>query len=299
MLVFFNAASFDNQGTSIHQSGELLLTMMRAVESLLSIGATPDRIYRDSEVRDRPLTPDASFKQVLAALQKRIKNEEAEYLQGKGGKGALSEAVVSSDDFTRFLHFLTEWPLASEQFRDESFICLYGERDVSYEATGYAAHFTQQIFEGTGSTAAVVSLKGCAAFADVWLRVTYIGDRKEEQRAVWNVTTADDVQAVRRIFEHNPKHDVARVVEGGISVAAMDLRGEEAQRLLNKAVQLPPPHDSRLYARHNGRIYVFPCHDANRRAYHGYPVTPAELRSRAGVVCSALYRSLRWQELKP
>lgn len=298
MLVFLNAASFDNQGTSIHQSGELLLTMLRAIESLVGIGAAPERIFRDSEVRERPLTPGGSFKQVLAALQRRILDEEAEHLQRQGGKGRPSNPPVTADDLTRFRRLLTEWPLASELLGDQSISCRYGERDVSYEATGFAAHFTRPIFEGTGSTAVVVSLSGCAAFADTWLNVVYTGD-SEEDRAVWNVTTGEDVQAVRRIFEHNPKHNVAKTGKGGASVAAMDLRDAEAQRLLNGAAQLPPPYESRLYARHNGRIYVFPCHAPERRAYHGYPVTPAELRSRMGDVCSALYQQFGWEELKP
>jgi hypothetical protein len=298
MLVFLNAASFDNQGTSIHQSGELLLTMMQAVEGLLRIGAAPERIYRDNEVRDRPLTREGSFKHVLAALQKRIKDEEAEQLQHREARGESHEAVVSSDGFSRFLRHLTASPLAGEKFGDQPISCLYGERDVSYEATGYAAHFTRPIFEGTGGTAAVVSLKGCAAFADQWLNVVYMSDG-EEDRAVWNVTTGDDVQAVRRIFEHNPKHNVAKAGKGGASVAALDLRDDEAQRLLNGAARLPQPHDGRLYARHKGRIYIFPCHEPERRAYHGYPVTPAELRSRMGDICSALYQHFGWEELKP
>jgi len=298
MLVFLNAASFDNQGTSVYQSGQLLLRMMAAVERLFGIGAEASAIYRDSELRDRAIMEGRTFKHVLVALQQQIRRDEAEQLRRQAAAKEQLDLPATVLRFSQFLSYLTQSPLANEEFDKQQFGCLYGNRDVSYEAIGYVAHFTRAVFEGTGSPAVVVSLTECPPFAATWLDVVYMQGKREEPRIVWNVTTADDVVAVARSFEHNPKHDRATVIDG-VRIAEMDLRGVEAQRLLNQAVQLPAPHDRRLYARHNGWIYVFPCHENERRAYHGYPITPAELRQRMSEICSALYRHLQWEELRP
>lgn len=298
MLVFFNAASFDNQGTSLHQSGQLLRGMMEAVEQLIAIGAEPSAIYRDGEVRDRQIAPGHTVKQATNALRQQIKREEEAQLQQQAAEG-LPDLPPLALRFSQFLSYLTQSPLASEQFADQQFDCLLGDRDVSFEAVGYAAHFTRDVFEGTGSAATAVSLEGCPPFDAEQLTVTYMQEVLEEPRIVWNVCTSAQVAAVARTFEHNSKHDVAHTLSDGTEIAAMDVRGPAAQQLLNRAVRLPLPNEDRLFALHKGRVYVFPCHRPEERLYHGYPVEPTELRRRMADVCSALYRFFNWEELRP
>lgn len=297
MLVFFNGASFDNQEGNIHDSGSLLLVMMEAVEKLITIGARPTTIYRDSEIRDRTFVKGSTFRQVTDVLRRKVKVEDEERaLQQTMVPAEQADLQVVSIRLSQFISYLTQSPLASDKFGEHVFDCLYGDRDVSHEATGYTAHFTQDFFEGTGSTAVAISLQGSPLFAPGWLNILYMQSNLEETRAVWNVTNAADVASVARTFEHHDKHTKATVVDG-VTIAAMDLCGMDAQDLLNKAVKLSG--EDRLFARHKGRIYVFPATRKEDRLYHGYPVEPLEVRQRMTDIASALYRHFKWEELKP
>jgi hypothetical protein len=284
------------RGTNIYQSGELLLTMLATVEHLINIGVTSREFYRDSEIKNRILLEGVRFKDIVESLRKRIKDEEQEHIRRQAAAKEQLDIPLTALRFSQFLNYLTQSPLASETFRDQVFDCVYEERDVSLEATGYAAHFTQRMFEGTGGTAAVVSLDNHPMFNRQWLSVLYSCGEQTEDRDVWNVVRSEHVRDVYRTFEHNPKHTKATVVDG-MTVAAMDLCGTDAQNLLNQAASLPG--EDRVFARHQRRIYVFPCHRKETRTYHGYPVEPAELRQRMSDIASALYRHFKWEELKP
>ncbi len=83
-------------------------------------------------------------------------------------------------------------------------------------------------------------------------------------------------------------------------VSAMDLKPDEAQQVLDRAVEIPG--ESRLFARYKGFIYAFHFHEqrGNRRIYHGYRVdNPSQLRTRMAYICDLLYKELRWEELAP
>ena len=82
-----------------------------------------------------------------------------------------------------------------------------------------------------------------------------------------------------RVFERNPKHDL--IVENNY-IAGLDLSDEEAQEVLDLAVQ--PDKEKRLYGYcpRTGKFYVFPPHTDSH--YHAYPIDIGEIRSRKQVL---------------
>ncbi len=67
-----------------------------------------------------------------------------------------------------------------------------------------------------------------------------------------------------RIYEPNPKHSMSAYMRKGVEVSVMDLPDDEAQAVLNMAVEL----NGCYYARYNGKYYQFPNTRIN--IYHGF-----------------------------
>lgn len=116
-----------------------------------------------------------------------------------------------------------------------------------------------------------------------------------EDRSVWNVRTAQCVQDVRRTYERNDKHEET-AASMGVRGSVMRLDQDTAQRLLHQAAALPD--EERLFARHEGKIYIFACHDGSRRCYHGFPVDIAEMKTKRADICSLLRKHFGWAELR-
>lgn len=297
MDVFFNGASFAQQATSLHHAGELLKRMMLAVEALVEIGADEQRMYRDEQVQDRLLTPEHSFKAAFDFRYKQIVAEQQAQAVA-GATGVRTRLAPERDRFRRLLARLTQSPFAADVFDAPGYVVDYEDIDVTYAALGYAAHRTKAVFEGTGSTAVVVSLDECSAYNAAWLAVSYLVDGSDaiEQRAVWNVRTPDCVGRERRLYQKNSKHDVPSHW-AGVEISPMHLDDRGAQRVLDRAVKLP--NEPRLFARHEGRMYVFPCHLHNEHGqwYHGFSVRPASLRQADSPIYNQLQKLLGWPEL--
>ncbi len=297
MRVFFNSASFVGQATSPHYGGELLMDMMRAVELLVELGASDKSMYRDDSVSGKQIVAGSTFKAIVDFRYRQIKEEEEARVRVLEASGASADLVVEYERFSRFIGYLSKSPYAGEEFAEHEFECLLDRDDVRYTAIGYTAHFTEQIFEGTGGTAVMVSLDGCERFAMPSIEVLYARGKEPETRSVWNVATGQAVEQVKRTYEPYGKHDRS-VPTIGVRDSEMDLDRNEAQYVLHRAVKLPG--EDRLFARHEGRIYIFPCHhqDESRRLYHGFRIEPADLRSRDGEIYSQLRKHFGWKELQ-
>lgn len=296
--VFFNSQSCDSQASSRHAAGALLQQMMETVEHLDAIERsleTPIFTRRDYQLRDnlhvycrdepfesRKLTHKDTFQDIV-----------------KYWLNHLRESPDSTRDrFRKFVRNLTSSPLASEVFpdADTQWQRIDNNKDISWTALGYAAHFTSLICEATGGGAAVVSVGGIDEYDTMAIKVQHACS--QEQRLVWNVSHPDHIIAQRRWYEANPKHPPESTMQGYVS--AMNLKDEEAQQVLDRAVEIPG--ESRLFARYKGFIYAFHFHEqqGNKRIYHGYRVDdPGQLRTRMADICNRLYKELRWEELKP
>lgn len=85
-----------------------------------------------------------------------------------------------------------------------------------------------------------------------------------------NIVNEDHIKSYKhllgiRIYEPNKKHRKEAYVDAaGRYVDAMDLNEEEAQKLLNKAIEI----NGNLYGKRHGQYYCFQKHHDNY--YHGY-----------------------------
>ena len=303
MLVFINADSFNNQGTSAHHAASLLRTTMEAVERLQMIGDRKPQMYRDRELRDCRLAKDVRVKDAFAALKAQIKEQEQQALISKAPLRSPGELAKDADRFSKLLSAMTDAPLASEVFVAEQFESKYGDEDVSYKAPGYAAHFTRLTCEGVANTAVVVSLSEHPQYREPQITVLYGAQEQWKKRAVWNVAQPYHVHARRLRYDHNSKHPPAAEIKDFVS--SMDLKSDEAQYVLDHAVALEGERP--VFARYQGQIYIFPRHvdrheqhPDSQALHHGYKVAdPRQMRSRMVDVCNRLFEALQWPELKP
>lgn len=303
MRAFINTASFEAQASNVQHGGRLLVTMMEAVEELLTIGVSQQSLYRDDLIHNCTVVPGLSFNQLTTAQYKQIKQDEEAAIQEQVARGAAPTPPATASRFSKFLRYLTDSPLASEAFAEAQFTCEHAGDDVSYRAAGYTAHFSQQVFEGTRSTAVTVSLSEHPRYRDEELNVLYQNDSTLEERWIWNIAHPDQIIAARRWYDHNAKHPPDADIRDFVS--AMDLPPAEAQRVLDQAVALEG--ERRVFARYNGFIYIFPCHyqrnpqhPTGKSLYHGFRVAnPRTMRSRMVDVCNQLVRHVGWKELRP
>lgn len=288
--IFINAASLVGQAQDLHQAGQLLNTMMETYDDLKKICVQGHSLYRDEPLENKQIVEGNTFRNVVDFRRKQI--DEAQEQQA----AAVGDVTPERERFGRFTRDIARCPIAVQEFGHQKFECLLESEEVQYKAIGYTAHFTSTLFEGTAGTAAMLSMHGCATYSSARIEVLYASDTDFGLRQVWNLTQRQDVADVRRNYAHNPKHSRATVVDEMI-VSEMDLCGEDAQRLLHRATTLEG--ERRLFARHNGRVYIFPCHDEARREYHGFPVEPAEMKRRMRSICDRLYKCFGWEEFKP
>ena len=92
----------------------------------------------------------------------------------------------------------------------------------------------------------------------------------DESVNVRNISTDSHLSTYKgllgiRKYENNPKHGKNPYYDAaGRYVDPMDMTEQEAQELLNNAVEI----DGKLYGKHNGKYYCFQNHHDN--CYHGY-----------------------------
>jgi hypothetical protein len=276
MKLFINGQSFVGQGATPYSAGDLVLTLMDAILALLPLTRGEGNVYRDDVLHYKELAPGLTL---------------GDWIKGY----SIARAGKDRAKLTLFLRCITQSPIAAEKFAMESFECYRNGEDVTYSAVGYAAHFTRPYFEGTYASAAVASLSQCREFEGPAIDVSYSGSSGQGQtRSVWNVLSPANVAQVRRIYEPNVKHDEFSA-SIGVQGTPMDLQSEDAQIVLDSAVQLPG--ERKLLGRYRGRIYVFHVHRPELRQYHGFPVTSDELRRRMPDVYQQVRKHFGWEEL--
>lgn len=104
-----------------------------------------------------------------------------------------------------------------------------------------------------------------------------------------NISRTDHIEVHRiplgiRIYQRNPKHKKVETSIGkGLKAAPMTLEDDEAQELLNTAIQIDK--ERTLYAVQEGKCYAFPEHEPGKKIYHGYElVNPSDLiKSKLGL----------------
>lgn len=296
--VFFNSQSCNSQAPSQHDAGNLLQQMMETVEHLDAIERSDhDSILtnRDPHVRDNlhEYYRDGHFESQLLTETHTFKNIVEYWLHY-----LRKSPDPTRDRFLKFVRNLTSSPLAREVFPDTAtqWKRIDNNEDISRTALGYAAHCTSLICEATGGGAAVVSISGSKKYDMMAIEVQSL--HTNERRLVWNVAHPDHVIAQRRWYEAHRKHPPDPTLQGYVS--AMDLSDEEAQQVLDRAVEIKG--ERRLFARYRGFIYIFSFHDhrGNKRMYHGYRVDdPRQIRTRMVDICNRLYKDLQWEELAP
>ncbi|WP_157042694.1 hypothetical protein [Roseiflexus castenholzii] len=234
--VFFNSQSCNSQAPSQHDAGILLNQMMETVEQLDAIERSDhDSIltnrdphvrdnlhgyYRDGPFESQRLTATHTFKDIVRYWLNHLRNSPD----------------LALDRFRKFTLHLTSLPLASEVFSsvNTQWQRVDNNEDISWTALGYAAHFTSLVCEATGGGAAVVSISGIAKYDTMAIEVQRL--HTDERRLVWNVAHPDHVIAQRRWYEAHRKHLPDPTLQGYVS--AMDLSDEEAQQVLDRAVEI-------------------------------------------------------------
>jgi hypothetical protein len=139
----------------------------------------------------------------------------------------------------------------------------------------------------------LLSIRDCNAFPQGSVQVDYCeqGESLRPCRLEHFVVSAD-VTAKRRVYEPNEKHKTTSTQNSGVRIAAMDLRPEEAQRVLDCAQFIP--NERRVFSLYGRKIYVFFEHTPQH--YHGYLVeNPREYQTRDAVIYNQL-RDWRWVE---
>lgn len=294
--IFINAASLNSQARDFHHAGQLLATMMESYNQLIAMCGDYS-LYRDEPIEAKQLLKDKSFREVVNFRYKQIEDEQAQQAITQGDIG------IERDRFRNFLKKIAQWPFAADVFNTEQFECVLNSEDVSFCAIGYTSHFTRTFFEGTAGTAVLLSMNECREYSEVYIHVIYANTSIVEERYVWNVCTPQHVISRRRWYQDNVKHPPTGDIADFVSI--MDLNSEEAQSVLDSAVELEG--ERRVFARYKQRIYIFPCHvqrnDDNpesRALYHGFLVGDTrKMRSSMGDVCAKLYKYFRWKELAP
>lgn len=103
---------------------------------------------------------------------------------------------------------------------------------------------------------------------------------------------ATDAAIKRRVYEASDKHKTTPTQNSGVRIAPMDLRAEDAQRVLDNARVIP--REKRVFSLHSRKIYVFFEHTPQH--YHGYLVeNPREYQSRDADIYNQL-RAWGWVE---
>ena len=98
-----------------------------------------------------------------------------------------------------------------------------------------------------------------------------------EEVSIKNISRKEHIQLYRsmpgiRCYEPNKKHRRKPYIDAaGRYVDAMDLNDEEAQKLLNHAIEI----NGNLYGKKNGQYYCFQRHHDN--CYHGYQSNELEV----------------------
>lgn len=158
-------------------------------------------------------------------------------------------------------------------------------------------------FFGTHRPTALLSLGCSSGFQDEELVVQFILSEKRKpvkakerkaakqsgrdntNRTIWNVTREQQVYQVRRRYKANSgKHATDDRLDGYIS--AMPLSEDRACQVLAEGVLLPK--ETRIFGKHEGKYYIFPCHDKHNNEFHGFCITEKDLRSRLGDVHAQL-----------
>jgi len=303
MLVFINAASFDKQGTSVHHAAQLLRTTMEALERLQQIGNRQPEVYRDAELHGRDMADGVKVKQAFAALRSQIKEQEEQALMRGAPAAEVDLLAKDANRFTKLLTTITDSPLAPDIFDVEQFESEYQGENVSFQAAGYAAHFTFRMCEGVANSAVILSLSEHPRYREPALTVLYIREDQLEERSVWNVAHPHHIRIRRLQYDHNQKHPLSADIKDFVSV--MDLKPEEAQFVLDHAVALEG--ERRVFAHYNGAIYIFPRHLERREQHpdsqalhHGYKVAdPRLMRSRLIDESNQLCKLPGWEMLRP
>ena len=124
----------------------------------------------------------------------------------------------------------------------------------------------------------LLSIRDCPDFPRGPIEVTY-SEQAENLRPchLEHFVVPDDATAIRRVYEPSDKHKLTTSQTGGVRIAPMDLKPDEAQRALDWARAIPG--EKRAFALHDHKLYVFFAHTTLR--YHGYLVEdPLEYQSR-------------------
>lgn len=112
----------------------------------------------------------------------------------------------------------------------------------------------------------IISLESNLSYSDSKLK----GIQNSKSVELKNIVNEDHIKSYKhllgiRIYEPNKKHRKEAYVDAaGRYVDAMDLNEEEAQKLLNKAIEI----NGNLYGKRHGQYYCFQKHHDNY--YHGY-----------------------------
>ncbi|MDD2970867.1 MAG: hypothetical protein PHE02_01885 [Lachnospiraceae bacterium] len=131
--------------------------------------------------------------------------------------------------------------------------------------------FTMQGYESALCTYAYrhgdvcISVESDSYFSGIIL----MGKIGEEEAIIHNLAQKDQISEVEeflgiRRYESNPKHSMKSYERKGMMVSIMDLGDDEAQRLLDTAVEV----EGCLYTKYKGMYYQFPRTRAN--IYHGF-----------------------------
>jgi hypothetical protein len=76
----------------------------------------------------------------------------------------------------------------------------------------------------------------------------------------------------------------------------MDLDAPTAEKVLAEGVLLPTEiQRRRIFGRHQGKYYIFPCHDQGINEYHGFCVKEKDVRDKMPDVHAQL-RKMRFFE---
>lgn len=143
---------------------------------------------------------------------------------------------------------------------------------------------SQQPAEGSGLAGAVHFRAILLSFAEskqfprgpvtVWYGENGVQPTAEELR---HVVKEDDVRGVRRWYEaHSKKHH--RGNDEDSHHAPMDLKGEIAQQVLDRAVSVPG--EKRVVGYYEGRFYVFHAHRIEENTYHGFLMAESEVEQK-------------------
>ncbi len=280
IYIIVNDLSFVSQATTIPEGVKLLSDMRQALEALRKhLGEAS--VHRPRAIKDAPVTATQNLGAFIQAnLTNKSEREQLLLLLTKGP-------------------YFDGSPLTMPGKKLPKHQCHYKNRPFHDTALAYAAHLSSpEPFCGTHRPAALLSLAGAADFADDDLHVDFIdeeapkpnkarqGKRKKSlvaadtSRVVWNVTREKQVADVRRRYKANDKKHLADS-DLDSYISPMDLDAQTAERVLAEGVLLPTETQRRrIFGRHNGKYYIFPCHDQRAHEYHGFCVKEKDIHDK-------------------